>query len=68
MHSGVSMVQGGLRVRGIIVQRQCIVDALQRVHPLSQILRSKILTYRRQYRVPGPNGLWYVQLNLFIIF
>ena len=38
MHSGVSMVQGGLRARGIIVQRQRIVDALRRVDPLSQIL------------------------------
>jgi hypothetical protein len=60
MHSGVSMVRGGLRARGIIVQRQRVIDSLRRVDPLSQILRRRILTYRRQYRVPGPNSLWYV--------
>ena len=58
MHSGVSMVRGGLRARGVIVQRQRVLESLHRVDPLSQILRRRITTYRRQYSVPGPNSLW----------
>ena len=58
MHSGASMLRGGLRARGIIVQRQRVLESLHRVDPLSQILRRRITTYRRQYSVPGPNSLW----------
>ena len=58
MHAGVSIIRGGLRARGIIVQRQRVLESLHRVDPLSQILRKRI-TYRRQYRVPGLNSPWY---------
>ena len=57
MRSGASMVRGGLRARGIIVQRQRVLESLRRVDPLSQILRQRITTYRRQYSVPGPKSL-----------
>ena len=57
MHSGVSIIRGGLRSRGIIVPRKRVVDAMHRVDPLSQIIR-RVITYRRQYSVPCPNSLW----------
>ena len=39
MHSGISMVRGGLRARGIIiVPRQRVLDCMHRVDPLSQII------------------------------
>ena len=64
MHSGVSMVRGGLRARGVIVPRHRVVDSMHRVDPLSQILRRRVVTYRRQYCVPGPNSLWYACVTL----
>ena len=33
MHSGVSMVRGGLRGRGIIVPHQRVIDSIHRVEP-----------------------------------
>ena len=38
MHSGISMVRGGLRARGIIVPRQRVLDFMHRVDPLSEII------------------------------
>ena len=58
MHSGISMVRGVLRARGIIVPRQCVLDCMHRVDPLSQIIRRRVVTYCRQYSVPTPNSLW----------
>ncbi len=49
------MVTGGLRSRGIFVQRRRILDTLQAVDPG---LRRLSVTYRREYNVPGPNALW----------
>ena len=43
---------------GIIVPRQRVVDSMHRVDPLSQIIRRRVTTYRRQYSVPAPNSLW----------
>lgn len=68
MHSGATMVRGGLRARGIFIQRYRVLDSLRRVDPLSQILRRRITTYRRQYRVPGPNSLWQVIIVVTIIY
>ena len=58
MHSGVSMIRGGLRSRGILVPHQRVVDSMHRVDPLSQVIQRRVLTYRRQYSVPAPNSLW----------
>lgn len=52
------MVRGGLRARRVIVPRQRVVDSMHRVDPLSQIIRRRVTTYRRQYSVPSPNSLW----------
>ena len=60
MDSGISMVRGALLARGIIVQRQRVIDAMHRVDPISQCLRRTVTIYRRQYSVPGPNSLWYI--------
>ena len=57
---GLSMMRGSLRARGIIVTRQRVIDSMSRVDPLSQLLRHRTTTYRREYHVPTPNSLWYV--------
>ena len=57
MHSGISMVRGGLRGRGIIVPQQRVLDSMHRVDPLSQLLRTRVVTYRHEYSVPAPNSL-----------
>ena len=54
------MMRGSLRARGIIVTRQRVMDSMGRVDPLSQLLRRRTTTYRREYSVPTPNSLWYV--------
>ena len=35
--------------------------SLRRVDPVSQSLRTIVRVHRREYWVPGPNALWYVQ-------
>lgn len=60
MHSGISMVIGGLRSRGVRVPRQRVIDAMRVVDPVSQIIRRRVTTFRRVYSVQSPNSLWYV--------
>ena len=63
-----SVVRGGLRARGVIVPRHRVVDSIHRVDPLSQILRRRVVTYGRQYCVPGPNSLWYACMCNYTIY
>ena len=53
-------MRGSLRSRGIYIQRHRIIDSMRRVDPVSQSIRRRVLTYRREYSVPGPNCLWWV--------
>ena len=60
-YSGVSMMWGSLRSRGVKVSRERIRSALQSIDPLSRALRWPAgLTRRQPYSVAGPNSLWHI--------
>jgi len=42
------------------IQKQRLRDSVQRVDPVSNILRSRATTRRRQYKVTRPNALWHL--------
>ena len=56
--SGLRMVQGYLRQRGLAVQRIRILHTLRRVDPVISALRNARRLIRRVYNVPSPNALW----------
>ena len=58
MDAGLSFVRGSLLSRGIVVQRQRVIDSMRRVDPISQSLRRIVRVQRREYNVAGPNALW----------
>ena len=55
--SGLSLVRGALRSRGLQVQRRRIIETLQRLDPVTSALRQSRTIIRRTYSVPGPNSL-----------
>ena len=60
-YSGISMMCGSLRSRGIRVTRERVRNLLRTIDPLGSGLRSPAgLTHRRPYSVPGPNSLWHI--------
>lgn len=63
MDSGICYVRGSLLSRGVVIQRQRVIDSLRRVDPISQSLRRIVRVQRRDYWVPGPNALWYAISN-----
>ncbi len=56
--AGRNLVRGSLQSRGIHVQRRRIVEAIQRVDPVTPTLRDSRQIVRRCYSVPCPNFLW----------
>ena len=58
-HSGQNMIQGMLTGMGHFLQRYRVRESLQRVDPLSCLLRRHQPISRRKYSVPGPNSLWH---------
>ena len=64
MNSGITMMRDALRARGLVIQRARIIEAMQRIDPISISLRRTATIYRRQYSVPGPNSLWSVNIQL----
>lgn len=66
--SGRRFVQGGLRNRGLRIQRRRIEESLRRVDPVICSLRAARHIIRRAYNsVPCPKALWYkfnVKVNL----
>ena len=56
--SGLGLIRGALRSRGLLVQRHCIISALQRLDPVTSALRMSRMIIRRKYNVPCPNALW----------
>lgn len=59
--SGVSMICGSLRARGIRVTRERVRTILRNIDPLSSALRWPAgATKRRPYSVAGPNSLWHI--------
>ena len=57
--AGIRMVQGAVRQRRLVVQRDRILESLGRVDPLRALLRNARTIIRRTlYNVPCPNALW----------
>ena len=56
--SGVGLVQGALRSRGLRIQRHRVIESLRRLDPITSALRQSRRIIRRTYSVPGPNSLW----------
>lgn len=62
-YAGESYVSGGLRARGIFVQRNRIRDILSKIDPVGRALRRRAAIQRRQYNVKAPNHLWHMDGN-----
>ena len=58
--AGLRMVQGAVRQRRLVVQRDRILESLRRVDPVTTSLRNGRTIIRRTYDVPCPNALWKV--------
>lgn len=56
--AGLRMVQGAVRQRRLVVQRDRILESLRRVDPVTTSLRNARTIIRRTYNVPCPNALW----------
>jgi hypothetical protein len=60
-YSGVQMVCGSLRMRGVKVTRERVRFALRSIDPISGARRWPAnIIRRRPYSVPGPNSLWHI--------
>ncbi len=60
-YSGVSMICGSLRARGLKITRDRVRFMLRSADPLSSAHRwPRGTTRRRPYSVPGPNSLWHI--------
>ena len=60
-YSGVQMICGSLRSRGLNVSRERIRSTLRAIDPLGGARRWPAgLTRRRPYSVPAPNSLWHI--------
>ena len=57
---GEKSVEGALKVRGIVVQRIRIRDAMYDVDPDSVQSRLRNVLHRRSYSVESPNALWHI--------
>ncbi|XP_073229075.1 uncharacterized protein [Porites lutea] len=56
--AGQRLVEGGLRQRGLRIQRHRIQESIRRVDPVVSTLRAAQQIIRRVYSVPCPNSLW----------
>ena len=52
--SGVGLVQGALRSRGLRIQRRRVIEALRRLDRVMSVLRQSRRIIRRTYQEPGP--------------
>ena len=62
-YAGESYVSGGLRARGIFVQRYRIREILRTIDPVGRALRRRAAIQRRQYNVRAPNHMWHIDGN-----
>ena len=58
VYSGVSMMWGSLRAKGVKVTRERVHQALRSIDPIGVALTGA--TRRRPYSVAGPNSLWHI--------
>ena len=63
VYAGESYVSGGLKARGIFVQRYRIREILTQIDPVGRALRRRAAIQRRQYNVRAPNHLWHIDGN-----
>ena len=56
--AGQRLVEGGLRQRGLRIQRHRIQESIRRVDQVLRTLRAAQQIIRRVYSVPCPNALW----------
>ncbi len=56
--SGLGLIQGALRSRGLQIQRRRILASLRRLDPVMSALRQLRTIICQTYHVPGPNSLW----------
>lgn len=59
-NAGLVYLTGHLRSRGIFVQRQRVVNALQTVDPDGVAERLHLAIAHREYSVPCPNFMWHL--------
>jgi hypothetical protein len=57
--TGFRYVRGHLRSVGLRVQKQCVLDALQRVDRVGRLIRRHAIIRRRKYSSSCPNALWH---------
>ena len=57
-NSSERMVVGGIRARGLIVQRSRVRASILRIDPVSRELRQHTIAYKTVYNVLTPNSLW----------
>ena len=62
-YAGESYVSGGLRARGIFVERYRIREILRTIDPVSRALHRRAAIQRRQYNVRAPNHMWHIDGN-----
>ena len=58
--SGERMINGVLRMNGVVVQRERLRKVIRDVDPINTALRWNIKIVRRPYAVPGANYLWHI--------
>ena len=58
--SGERMINGVLRLNGVVVQRERLRKVIRDVDPINTTLRWNARIVRRPYAVPGPNYLWHI--------
>lgn len=66
-YCGEKYLRGALRAKGLKVQILRIRQSIKRVDPMQTAMRHVLVTYRRNYNVPGPNALWHIDSNHKII-
>ncbi len=62
-NAGETYVTGGLRARGILVQRWRIRNRLKLLDPVGRAIRKHKSIIRRVYNVSGANHLWHIDSN-----
>jgi len=63
-YSGVQMIYGGLRARGVKTSREKVRQLLRSIDPLAGATRwPSGLIRRHPYTVPGPNSLWHIGMK-----
>lgn len=58
-HAGINMLLGGLRSRGIYVQRDRLEEIRRIRYPAREMVQTNAFPTRDKYHVAGPNSVWH---------